>query len=92
MMFWLGIDTAGSYTDENQSYRYQSDIMDVIYGGRNTEPSVLKKALAKTRTDYLVAYKKNDVHETIREAGCQAVGETPEAVVYLTSYGKKHKE
>ena len=92
MMFWLGIDTAGSYTDENQSYRYQSDIMDVIYGGRNTETSVLKKALAKTRTDYLVAYKKNDVHETIREAGCQAVGETPEAVVYLTSYGKKHKE
>lgn len=28
MLFWLGINTAGSYTDENVSYRYQSDIMD----------------------------------------------------------------
>ena len=92
MMFWLGIDTAGSYTDENKSYRYQSDIMDVIYGGQNTDPAVLRKALNRTRTDYLVAYKKNDVHETILAAGCEAVGETPDAVVYLTSFGKNHKE
>lgn len=92
MLFWLGINTAGSYTDENVSYRYQSDIMDVIYGGQNTDPVTLRIALNRTRTDYLVAYKKNDIHETILAAGCEAIGETSDAVVYLTLFGKNHKE
>ena len=88
MLFWLGINTAGSYTDENVSYRYQSDIMDVIYGGQNTDPVTLRIALNRTRTDYLVAYKKNDIHETILAAGCESIGETSDAVVYLTFIGK----
>ena len=92
MLFWLGINTAGSYTDENVSYRYQSDIMDVIYGGQNTDPVTLRIALNRTRTDYLVAYKKNDIHETILAAGCEAIGETSDAGVYLTLFGKNHKE
>lgn len=91
MMYWLGIDTAGSYSEENASYRYQSNIMEVIYGGRNIHPIVLKRSLHMTHTDYLVAYKKNAVHETIEAAGCTAIGETPDAVVYLTRYGEKTK-
>lgn len=38
------------------------------------------------------AYKKNDIHETILAAGCEAIGETSDAVVYLTLFGKNHKE
>lgn len=91
MMFWLGIDTAGSYSEDNESYKYQSDIMKVIYGGENIDPMVLRRALRKTRTDYLVAYKANAVHETILSAGCTAIGDTDNAVVYLTRYGEKRK-
>lgn len=91
MMFWLGNDTVGSFTEENKSYKYQSEIMDVIYGGQNIDPAVLKRALRLTHTDYLVAYKRNAVHETIEAAGCTAIGETPDAVIYLTPYGEKSK-
>ena len=49
----------------------------------------LRIALNRTRTDYLVAYKKNDIHETILAAGCEAIGETSDAVVYLTLFWKE---
>lgn len=91
MLYWLGSTTVGSYSAENKKYLYQSRIMEVIYGGNNISPKKLKIALRKTKTDYLVAYKAHQVHDTILEAGCTAVGVTPNAVVYLTRYGEKHK-
>jgi len=91
MLYWLGNRNVGTYSKDNKSYRYQSVIMEVIYGGQNIRARKLKTALKKTKTDYLVAYKAHAVHETILEAGCTAVGETPNTVIYLTAYGKKHK-
>lgn len=92
MLYYLGNTTSGAFSENNKSYRYQSIIMDVIYSGQNIDPKDLKKALKATRTDYLVAYKANDVHGTIFAAGCLAIGETPNAVIYLTAYGEKHNQ
>lgn len=88
MLFYLGQTSVGSFSMENKRYRFQSYIMDVIYSGQNISPRRLKRALRKTRTEFLVAYKANAVHDTILEAGCIPVGETENAVVYMTKYGQ----
>lgn len=90
MLYYLGITTAGTFSEEDPSYSRQAVIMDVICGGKQVNPRKLKKALSVTKTDYIVAFQFHDVHETLRKAGCTPIGETVDAVVYLTKYGKKH--
>ncbi len=90
MLYYLGITTAGTFSEEDSSYRRQAVIMDVVCGGKQVRPGKLKKALNATKTDYIVAFKFHDVHEVLQKAGCTPIGETVDAVVYLTKYGKNH--
>ncbi len=63
-------------------YRRQKVIMDRLYFGEKIKRYRFKRALIKTRTDYLVLKKGAGGRRFLKRAGCRVIGRSGDYLVY----------
>lgn len=83
VLYLQGSTVVGSFNEDSRRFKRQKAIVDVIYEQKdNVDLSFFKKVLTRTKTDYLVIPVNNTKHDFVKEAGCEAIAQTQNYVVY----------
>lgn len=82
VIYRAGSTIAGKINEEKAWYQRQKIIMDVVYYEMDVSAKKFKKALSKTKTDYLVLKVNMTNHDFIRECGCIPIAQSEKFVVY----------
>lgn len=82
IVYRAGSTVAGKINEEKAWYQRQKIIMDVVYYEMDVKKKTFKKALNKTKTDYLVLKVNLTNHKFIRKCGCVPIAQSENYVVY----------
>ena len=82
VLFRNGSTVVGHYTEENDAYRLQKRIMDVVMFQEEVEIPAFKRALNYVKADYLVIPVAFSKHEYLQAAGCEPFAENGNYVIY----------
>lgn len=90
VLYLQGSTVVGSFNEDSRRFKRQKAIVDVLYEQKdNVKVSFFKKVLSRTKTDYLVVPVNNTKHDFVKKAGCEALAQTENYVVYRFDWENK---
>lgn len=81
-----GSTVVGKIDEDGSWYRRQRVIMDVVYYSMGMRIQKFQHVLRKTKTDYLVIPVAHTMHDFFKKAGCEAIAQTENYVVYYYNW------
>ena len=93
VLYCQGSTVVGSFNEESSRFKRHKIIMDVLFfQSDEVEVKTFKKALYRTETDYVVVPVNNTKHDFVKEAGCEALAQTQNYVVYRFDWENAYKK
>lgn len=75
-IYRAGSTVAGEYNEKSKRYRRQKVILDVIDYHIYDDGNKLRKALKRTKTEFVVVAKNEELQAYLLKNGCEQIGET----------------
>lgn len=82
VLYRLGSTVVGTYDESKPIVKMWMRIIDVVYLEKQRNCLGFKRALHRTKTDYLVIPVEHTMHDYFVQAGCEAIAQTEDYVVY----------
>lgn len=75
-IYRAGSTVAGGYSEKSKKYKRQKAILDVVDYQIYDNGKKFRKALKKTKTEFVVVAKNEELHAFLLKNGCEQIGET----------------
>ena len=92
VLYHLGSTVVGTYDENKTVVKMSMRIIDVVYLEKQRNCLGFKRALHRMKTDYLVIPVEHTMHDYFVQAGCEAIAQTEEYVVYYFDWENAYEE
>lgn len=92
VLYRLGSTVVGTYDESRTIVKMWMRIIDVVYLEIQRNCLGFKRALYRTKTDYLVIPVEHTMHDYFVQAGCEAIAQTEDYVVYYFDWENAYEE
>ena len=92
VLYRLGSTVVGTYDENKPIVKMWMRIIDVVYLEKQRNCLGFKRALYRTKTDYLVIPVEHTMHDYFVQAGCEAIAQTEDYVVYYFDWENAYEE
>lgn len=75
-IYRAGSNVTGVYDENSNSYKRQKALLDVVDYQIYDDMEAFRKALKKTKTEFVVVSKNEELQKVLEENGCELIGET----------------